>query len=119
MSPHQVRKGLRWEQDDVQVTFQFGRHTPVSEPCSKANFLPYELPLLTSSSGRASSAVNTSLKMDLLRQALQLAGDPKQTQWVCPLVLLADAVLCGLVVWKVPCRCSAARYVAHDRLLVL
>ena len=43
--------------------------------------------------------------MDLLKQALNIAGDPKQTRWICPLLLLADAVLCCLVVWKVPCTC--------------
>lgn len=32
-----------------------------------------------------------------------IAKDPKQSRWVCPLLLLADVALCGLIIWKVPC----------------
>ena len=43
--------------------------------------------------------------MDLVKQALHIASDPRQNRWICPLILLADAALCCLVVWKVPCTC--------------
>ena len=39
----------------------------------------------------------------LFSQALRLASDPKQNQWIFPLLLLADAALTTLIVWKIPC----------------
>ena len=44
--------------------------------------------------------------MDVIRQCLSIAKDPRQTKWICPLLFLADATLCGLVVWKIPCMYS-------------
>lgn len=41
--------------------------------------------------------------MDLIKQGLAIARDPKQTQWICPLLLLADAALCPLIIWKIAC----------------
>ncbi|KAH0569226.1 hypothetical protein GP486_000043 [Trichoglossum hirsutum] len=31
-----------------------------------------------------------------------LTTNPKHLRWLCPLLFVADAVLCGLIVWKVP-----------------
>ena len=36
-------------------------------------------------------------------QAIDLASNPKHTRWLSPLLLLADAALCALVIWKIPC----------------
>lgn len=41
--------------------------------------------------------------MDLYHQAIDLASNPKHTRWLSPLLLLADAVLCALIIWKIPC----------------
>ncbi|KAF2143765.1 glycosyltransferase family 58 protein [Aplosporella prunicola CBS 121167] len=40
--------------------------------------------------------------MDLIKQGLSIAQDPKYSRWICPLLLLADGALCSLVIWKVP-----------------
>ncbi|KAF2728969.1 Lethal(2)neighbour of Tid protein [Polyplosphaeria fusca] len=40
--------------------------------------------------------------MSLINQALDLARNPKHTRWISPLLLVADAGICGLVIWKVP-----------------
>ncbi|EMC91608.1 glycosyltransferase family 58 protein [Baudoinia panamericana UAMH 10762] len=40
--------------------------------------------------------------MDLIRQGFNIAVTPKHTKWICPLLLLADTALCGVVVWKIP-----------------
>ncbi|KAL1303625.1 hypothetical protein AAFC00_006985 [Neodothiora populina] len=40
--------------------------------------------------------------MDLIRTCFNVASDPRHAKWVCPLLLLADALLTGLVVWKIP-----------------
>ncbi|KAF1993306.1 glycosyltransferase family 58 protein [Amniculicola lignicola CBS 123094] len=40
--------------------------------------------------------------MNLITQSLDLVRNPKNTRWLAPLLLVADAVLCGLVIWKVP-----------------
>ncbi|SMR58736.1 unnamed protein product [Zymoseptoria tritici ST99CH_1E4] len=40
--------------------------------------------------------------MALFRQAWSLVTDPKSTKWTAPLQLLADAVLCGAVILKIP-----------------
>ncbi|KAK0786816.1 dolichyl-P-Man:Man(5)GlcNAc(2)-PP-dolichol alpha-1,3-mannosyltransferase [Friedmanniomyces endolithicus] len=40
--------------------------------------------------------------MDLIRTCVDIASNPKHTIWICPLLFLADAALCGLVVWKIP-----------------
>ena len=37
------------------------------------------------------------------REGARLAGDPKQTRWISPLLVLADAGLCALIIFKVPC----------------
>ncbi|TKA83184.1 hypothetical protein B0A55_00685 [Friedmanniomyces simplex] len=40
--------------------------------------------------------------MDLVRTCLSIASNPKHAVWICPVLLLADAALCSLVVWKIP-----------------
>jgi len=42
--------------------------------------------------------------MDLYRRAVGVATDPKQTRWLSPLLLAADAALCALIIWKIPCK---------------
>ncbi|CAD0094745.1 unnamed protein product [Aureobasidium vineae] len=44
-----------------------------------------------------------SLVMDVFQKCLAIAKDPWHTRWICPLLLLADAGLTALIVWKVPC----------------
>lgn len=41
--------------------------------------------------------------MDLVKQGVSIASNPKYARWLCPLLLVADAALCGLIIWKVPC----------------
>lgn len=45
------------------------------------------------------------IAMNIVRQGLEVARDPWHTRWICPLLLLADAGLTSLVVWKIPCTC--------------
>ncbi|KAF2165917.1 glycosyltransferase family 58 protein [Zasmidium cellare ATCC 36951] len=40
--------------------------------------------------------------MDLITRAKDLATNPHNTKWTIPLQLLGDAILCGLIVWKIP-----------------
>ncbi|KAF6229211.1 hypothetical protein HO133_007327 [Letharia lupina] len=40
--------------------------------------------------------------MDLYHQAIDLASNSKHTRWLSPLLLLADAVFCALIIWKIP-----------------
>ncbi|KAI7268314.1 Dol-P-Man:Man(5)GlcNAc(2)-PP-Dol [Hortaea werneckii] len=40
--------------------------------------------------------------MDLIHQALAIARDPKQTKWICPLLLTAEIALCFLIVKYIP-----------------
>lgn len=35
------------------------------------------------------------------------AYSPDHARWLCPLLLVVDAVLSGLVIWKVPCKQKA------------
>jgi len=32
-----------------------------------------------------------------------LLSNPKHTRWIAPLIVLGEAVLCGLIIWKVSC----------------
>ena len=41
--------------------------------------------------------------MGLYHQTLDLASNPKHAKWLSPLLLLADAALCILIIWKIPC----------------
>lgn len=41
--------------------------------------------------------------MDVFQKCLAIAKDPWHARWICPLLLLADAGLTALIVWKVPC----------------
>ncbi|TIA43711.1 mannosyltransferase [Aureobasidium pullulans] len=40
--------------------------------------------------------------MDVFQKCLSIAKDQWHTRWICPLLLLADAGLTALIVWKVP-----------------
>ncbi|KAF2808232.1 Lethal(2)neighbour of Tid protein [Mytilinidion resinicola] len=40
--------------------------------------------------------------MNIINQALDLASNPKHARWLSPLLLVVDAVLCGLIIWKIP-----------------
>ena len=41
--------------------------------------------------------------MGLYHQAIDLASNPKYTKWLSPLLLVADAAFCVLIIWKIPC----------------
>jgi len=49
-------------------------------------------------------AIADRCKMDYYRRLIDLARDPRTSQWLSPLLLTADAALCALIIWKVPCR---------------
>ncbi|KAF2659164.1 glycosyltransferase family 58 protein [Lophiostoma macrostomum CBS 122681] len=40
--------------------------------------------------------------MDLINSAIDLATNPKHTRWMYPLLLIADAGLCGVIIEKIP-----------------
>ncbi|TPX20677.1 dolichyl-P-Man:Man(5)GlcNAc(2)-PP-dolichol alpha-1,3-mannosyltransferase [Coccidioides immitis] len=40
--------------------------------------------------------------MELCRLCIDLCTNPKHSKWICPLLLLAESVLCSLIVWKIP-----------------
>ena len=42
--------------------------------------------------------------MDLYRRAIDIASSPRHARWLSPLLISGDAVLCSLIVWKIPCR---------------
>ena len=42
--------------------------------------------------------------MDLYNRAIDIAVNPKYTRWLSPLLLVADACLCVLIIWKIPCK---------------
>jgi hypothetical protein len=35
-----------------------------------------------------------------------LCFDPKHTRWIAPLLNVGDALLCVLIIWKIPCELS-------------
>ena len=46
----------------------------------------------------------TAGMMDLYNRAIDIASNPKHTRWLSPLLLVADACLCVLIIWKIPCK---------------
>ena len=52
--------------------------------------------------------------MDIYRGALDLASTTK-TKWLSLLLLASDSVLCGLIIWKIPC---GWKYFLAIRLLI-
>ncbi|KAF2010061.1 glycosyltransferase family 58 protein [Aaosphaeria arxii CBS 175.79] len=40
--------------------------------------------------------------MELIRQGLDIATNPKHMSWIYPLLLIADAGLCGVIIEKIP-----------------
>ena len=42
--------------------------------------------------------------MDYYNNAVDILTNPKHSRWVTDCLLLAETVLCALVVWKVPCK---------------
>lgn len=53
--------------------------------------------------------------MDLYDQVIDLASNPKHTRWLSPLILLADAALCALIIWKIPCELWSPGALASTR----
>lgn len=49
--------------------------------------------------------------MNILRFAQDLACNPKHTRWMVPLQILGEAVLCSLIIWRVPCTWSIRYFV--------
>jgi alpha-1,3-mannosyltransferase len=49
--------------------------------------------------------------MDLYQLAVDVATNPRHSRWIAPLLILADAILCGLVIWRIPCKFSAPVFV--------
>ena len=41
--------------------------------------------------------------MSLFSQAYDIVYNPRNTKWIAPLLLVADAALCGLIIDKVAC----------------
>jgi len=48
--------------------------------------------------------------MSLIRRARDITCNPSHTQWLLPLLLAADAALCGLIIDRVPCSSSPVEY---------
>lgn len=53
--------------------------------------------------------------MDLYHQAIDLASNPKHIKWLSPLLLLADAIFCALIIWKIPCELRSLSSCANER----
>lgn len=47
--------------------------------------------------------------MSLISRAKDLAYNPSHAQWLLPLLLVADAALCGLIIDKIPCSLLPAK----------
>ena len=41
--------------------------------------------------------------MEVYQRAVELLRDPKHTRWLSPFLLAADACLCALIIYEVPC----------------
>ncbi|KAA8652541.1 dolichyl-P-Man:Man(5)GlcNAc(2)-PP-dolichol alpha-1,3-mannosyltransferase [Aspergillus tanneri] len=48
--------------------------------------------------------LSTTSTMDLKRSLCDLCLNPRHTKWIAPLLVLGDAFLCALIIWKVPCK---------------
>lgn len=57
--------------------------------------------------------------MNLYHRGIDLATNPKHTQWLSPVLLVADTVLCALIIWKIPCEQAfrASLYATIEALL--
>jgi hypothetical protein len=42
--------------------------------------------------------------MDYYNNVVAILTNPKHSRWVTDCLLLAETVLCALVIWKVPCK---------------
>lgn len=47
--------------------------------------------------------LNTIDNMELKHLLGDLCMNPRHTRWIAPLLILGDAVLCALIIWRVPC----------------
>ena len=66
------------------------------------------------------SAPSPSLTMsDLITNVQDLAFNPKHTRWIAPLIVAGEAILCALIIWKVPCESQyrVATYYYNPELL--
>src|SRR2546430_12788731 len=46
--------------------------------------------------------------MELYHILLDVWSNPEHTRWISPLLFTADAVLCSIVIWKIPCKVTSA-----------
>ncbi|KAH0541279.1 hypothetical protein FGG08_004203 [Glutinoglossum americanum] len=54
---------------------------------------------------------------NLIDFGFDLATNPRHLRWLCPLLLCADALLSGLIVWKIPCKLNPHGYIQETNLL--
>ncbi|KAF2428918.1 Lethal(2)neighbour of Tid protein [Tothia fuscella] len=40
--------------------------------------------------------------MDIIKRAIAISKDAKQSSWIAPTLLFIDAIFCALIIWKVP-----------------
>jgi hypothetical protein len=66
-------------------------------PLSQTNYMRQ------TDNNNTSSKQHQAGQMDLYEKCSDIARNPWHTRWICPLLLLADAGLTALIIWKVPC----------------
>ena len=57
--------------------------------------------------------------MDLKRLCCDLLLNPKHTKWIGPLLILGEALLCALIIWKIPCELREIMHIANDLKLTI
>lgn len=42
--------------------------------------------------------------MDIKSRIWDFCEHPRHTKWIAPILVLGDAFLCALIIWKIPCK---------------
>lgn len=54
--------------------------------------------------------------MDLKHLFCDILLNPKHTKWIGPLLILGEAFLCALIIWKIPCELREIMHIAANDL---
>lgn len=90
-----------WEEEEISPSpFQASELGPVLKQMAPRRLTPSS----RSSFTHVRFLAGPPFIMDLLSQAGQCVVNPRYTRYLAPLQLLGEAVLCSLIIWKIPCK---------------
>ncbi|KNG80200.1 dolichyl-P-Man:Man(5)GlcNAc(2)-PP-dolichyl mannosyltransferase [Aspergillus nomiae NRRL 13137] len=100
--PDEVSTFLQLEEEAERLA-KAGRECPVPKPGGVlGELLGFSKGISLVLPPEATCNSGTTSTMELKRFIHELCLDPRHTKWIAPLLIVGDAFLCALIIWKIP-----------------